>query len=105
MPNSEVKRSIADGSVGFPHVRVGHCQGFIIKPPHLMRRLSSFVNNGSVNVVKQVLSEREVKNEMTALSRQESYVAFGKRSSDTEHCLQSEAVRKPRVTIVVSPSQ
>jgi hypothetical protein len=26
IPNSEVKRSIADGSVGFPHVRVGHCQ-------------------------------------------------------------------------------
>ena len=26
MPNSEVKRHIADGSVGFPHVRVGHCQ-------------------------------------------------------------------------------
>ncbi len=26
MPNSEVKRNCADGSVGFPHVRVGHCQ-------------------------------------------------------------------------------
>ena len=26
MPNSEVKRSSADGSVGFPHVRVGHRQ-------------------------------------------------------------------------------
>ena len=26
MPNSEVKRHIADGSVGFPHVRVGHRQ-------------------------------------------------------------------------------
>ena len=25
-PNSEVKRISADGSVGFPHVRVGHCQ-------------------------------------------------------------------------------
>ncbi|CAA6816438.1 MAG: Unknown protein, partial [uncultured Thiotrichaceae bacterium] len=25
-PNSEVKRVIADGSVGFPHVRVGHYQ-------------------------------------------------------------------------------
>ena len=29
MPNSEVKRSIADGSVGSPHVRVGHCQGLM----------------------------------------------------------------------------
>gem|GEM_PF-3489742 len=26
MPNSEVKQRIADGSVGLPHVRVGHCQ-------------------------------------------------------------------------------
>ena len=26
MPNSAVKRYSADGSVGIPHVRVGHCQ-------------------------------------------------------------------------------
>ena len=26
IPNSVVKRGIADGSVGFPHVRVGHRQ-------------------------------------------------------------------------------
>ena len=26
MPNSEVKQFSADGSVGFPHVRVGHRQ-------------------------------------------------------------------------------
>ena len=26
--NSEVKRRIADGSVGFPHVRVGHRQDY-----------------------------------------------------------------------------
>ena len=26
IPNLEVKRISADGSVGFPHVRVGHCQ-------------------------------------------------------------------------------
>ena len=26
IPNSEVKRFSADGSVGSPHVRVGHCQ-------------------------------------------------------------------------------
>ena len=29
--NSEVKRSSADGSVGFPHVRVGHRQALILK--------------------------------------------------------------------------
>ncbi len=26
MPNSEVKRRSADGSVGSPHARVGNCQ-------------------------------------------------------------------------------
>ena len=26
IPNSVVKRHSADGSVGLPHVRVGHCQ-------------------------------------------------------------------------------
>ena len=30
--NSEVKRFSADGSVGSPHVRVGHRQAFIEKP-------------------------------------------------------------------------
>ena len=30
--NSEVKRFSADGSVGPPHVRVGHCQALILKP-------------------------------------------------------------------------
>ena len=31
MSNSEVKRLSADGSVGHPHVRVGHRQAFIQK--------------------------------------------------------------------------
>ena len=31
MPNSEVKRHIADGSVGLPHVRVGHRQALKYK--------------------------------------------------------------------------
>ena len=30
LPNSEVKLLSADGSVGSPHVRVGHCQGLIV---------------------------------------------------------------------------
>ncbi len=34
IPNSEVKRSRADGSVGFPHVRVGHRQALILKIPN-----------------------------------------------------------------------
>ena len=33
MPNSEVKRLSADGSVGLPHVRVGHRQNLIPKIP------------------------------------------------------------------------
>ena len=32
IPNSEVKRCIADGSVGYPHVRVGHRQALIPNP-------------------------------------------------------------------------
>jgi hypothetical protein len=33
IPNSEVKRRIADGSVGSPHVRVGHRQAPKKKTP------------------------------------------------------------------------
>ena len=42
MPNSDVKRDIADGSVGLPHVRVGHCQAFIRKT-QLPKRLGFFM--------------------------------------------------------------
>ena len=42
IPNSEVKRRIADGSVGFPHVRVGHCQAPNTKHPDLLRRSGFF---------------------------------------------------------------
>ena len=31
--NSEVKVLSADGSVGFPHVRVGHCQALYLEEP------------------------------------------------------------------------
>ena len=31
--NSEVKTLSANGSVGSPHVRVGHCQALNMKPP------------------------------------------------------------------------
>ena len=34
MPNSEVKRNSADGSVGLPHVRVGHRQALNLKKAH-----------------------------------------------------------------------
>ena len=32
IPNSEVKHCYADGSVGFPHVRVGHRQVVNVNP-------------------------------------------------------------------------
>jgi hypothetical protein len=36
IPNSEVKLLSADDSVGFPHVKVGHCQAFNRNPRHQM---------------------------------------------------------------------
>ena len=42
IPNSEVKRSNADGSVGFPHVRVGHHQGIIREKPQVRDSLRFF---------------------------------------------------------------
>ena len=35
LPNSVVKWFIADGSVGFPHVRVGHRQASKLKTPSI----------------------------------------------------------------------
>ncbi len=40
--NSEVKRDIADGSVGSPHVRVGQCQARTIKALQLVTQLEGF---------------------------------------------------------------
>jgi hypothetical protein len=40
-----VKRCIADGSVGFPHVRVGHCQALILDPAASVPR-DFFMGNG-----------------------------------------------------------
>ncbi len=42
MPNSEVKRRSADGSVGSPHVRVGNCQASN-KQENLMRKHGVFL--------------------------------------------------------------
>ena len=41
LPNSEVKRNIADGSVGIPHVRVGHRQAS--KHKRLYRTVGPFL--------------------------------------------------------------
>jgi hypothetical protein len=38
MPNSEVKRRSADGSVGPPHARVGNCQASKQESPLLTQR-------------------------------------------------------------------
>ena len=42
IPNSEVKRLSADGSVGIPHVRVGHRQAPNYEEPQLLMRLGFF---------------------------------------------------------------
>ena len=42
MPNSEVKRRSADGSVGSPHARVGNCQASN-KSERLSRKTGPFV--------------------------------------------------------------
>ena len=42
MPNSEVKCCNADGSVGIPHVRVGHCQVLNLEKETLTDRLAFF---------------------------------------------------------------
>ena len=43
MPNSVVKRNSADGSVGSPHVRVGHRQAQIYKSPFNERAFISLL--------------------------------------------------------------
>ena len=42
--NSEVKRLSADGSVGFPHVRVGRCQAFKNAPHRFVFGAGFFVH-------------------------------------------------------------
>ena len=42
IPNSEVKRSCADDSVGPPHVKVGHLQGLIRNSPLNERAFSCY---------------------------------------------------------------
>ena len=61
LPNSAVKRNIADGSVGFPHVRVGHCQAFIEKT-QLRTELGFFMGKS--------LSQGAVKSEATSPMRE-----------------------------------
>ena len=55
IPNSEVKRRIADGSVGFPHVRVGHRQALKYETP--TRKLGGVFY---YSAVKTILSVRTV---------------------------------------------
>ena len=45
IPNSEVKRRIADGSVGLPHVRVGHRQASKIENPDRVSGRGFFVGD------------------------------------------------------------
>ena len=65
IPNSAVKRFSADGSVGFPHVRVGHRQAYFEHPAQASRvfffvRKKSFWARkvGKNNRTQQVFSGR-----------------------------------------------
>ncbi len=58
IPNSEVKRLIADDSVGLPHVKVGHCQTLILKIPQSLKRLGYFF-------VYRIGSDRRVRSEIS----------------------------------------
>ena len=51
IPNSVVKRCIADGSVGYPHVRVGHRQALILKSRSSLELRDFFM--GPVDLLQQ----------------------------------------------------
>ena len=56
IPNSEVKRCIADGSVGSPHVRVGHRQALYRKTP-IWKQYRGF-SFGTINQVLPPVAEQ-----------------------------------------------
>lgn len=63
IPNSEVKPSSADDSVGFPHVKVGHCQAFKQNPDLIMDRgffigVISMFNQSDLEEIKKNISNR-----------------------------------------------
>jgi hypothetical protein len=51
IPNSEVKRLSADGSVGFPHVRVGHRQALIPNALQYPCRAFSFTAHQKLSTI------------------------------------------------------
>ena len=57
IPNSEVKRISADGSVGLPHVRVGHCQ----VPLKETRLTAGFLRLDERKMVKVLYLSRSVR--------------------------------------------
>ena len=52
--NSEVKHSRADDSVGFPHVKVGHCQVFILQRPVYLYLVFFTTYAGVAQLVEQL---------------------------------------------------
>ncbi len=58
MPNSEVKRRSADGSVGSPHVRVGNCQTLILKVVSVLTDSTIFAD--MAQLVEHTLGKGEV---------------------------------------------
>ena len=58
MPNSEVKRRSADGSVGSPHVRVGNCQTLIKKNPSRKAGVFCFAEQKGKSIFGLALNEK-----------------------------------------------
>ena len=66
IPNSEVKRFSADGSLGFPHVRVGHRQALIIGPPRLLYGLGGFFLTYLIEQINDILVDLSKNGEILA---------------------------------------
>ena len=65
MPNSEVKRRNADGSVGIPHVRVGHRQVTNRRDPKRMLRVFLYLINYQIT--------REIKDSLVFINGKNIY--------------------------------
>ena len=59
IPNSEVKRHIADGSVGLPHVRVGHRQVYIKKP--VANATGFFIGKNRIKMTRKIARQDSIR--------------------------------------------
>jgi hypothetical protein len=67
IPNSEVKRNRADGSLGSPHARVGHFQA-----PNKLEVVASFAD--MAQLVERILGKDEVPSSILGISTKNNLV-------------------------------